>query len=84
MDHEPYNPSQEHRCLGCCGPLTVLGKLGSTTHYRCRNCGLEQSWEPSEVISALEWFGINATPEDCDYCEDGSVWYGLTQIVAPN
>lgn len=28
-------------CVACDGPLTLLGSLGSTAHYRCRNCGIE-------------------------------------------
>jgi hypothetical protein len=36
----------------------------------------------SEIIaSALFWMGIEASPEECDICEDGSVYYGLIQIL---
>lgn len=34
-----------------------------------------------EIKSALLWFGIVANVDDCDRCEDGSVWFGLTQIL---
>lgn len=26
-------------CKACGGPSYILGTLGITTHYRCRNCG---------------------------------------------
>jgi hypothetical protein len=32
-------------CSTCGGPLMLLGALGSRTHYRCRNCGLDSSTE---------------------------------------
>ena len=34
-----------------------------------------------QVAKALKWFGIDASPYDCDYCEDGSVYFGLTKII---
>lgn len=34
-----------------------------------------------EIEAALQWFGIEACPADCDYGSDGSVWYGLTEIL---
>lgn len=34
-----------------------------------------------EVKAALKWFGIDAEPSDCDYCEDGSVYFGLIKII---
>jgi hypothetical protein len=39
--------------------------------------------DSEQVLSGLRWLGIDATPEDCDYCEDGSVYYGLTQVLPP-
>jgi hypothetical protein len=30
-------------CSVCGGPNMVLGQLGSKTHYRCRNCGMDSS-----------------------------------------
>lgn len=33
-------------CPLCNGPLVELGKLGSVTHLRCRNCGHDVSQEP--------------------------------------
>ncbi len=34
-----------------------------------------------QVARALKWLGIDASPYDCDYCEDGSVYFGLTKII---
>jgi predicted nucleic acid-binding Zn ribbon protein len=34
-------------CSMCGGPLVELGSLGSVTHYRCRNCGMDFS-KPSK------------------------------------
>ena len=31
------------QCKVCGGALTLLGALGSLFHYRCRDCGMEQS-----------------------------------------
>lgn len=28
-------------CPACRGSLTILGALGRTMHYRCRDCGLD-------------------------------------------
>jgi hypothetical protein len=30
-------------CVTCHGPLVELGSLGHATHYRCRDCGADQS-----------------------------------------
>lgn len=30
-------------CRVCGGELSVLGQLGQRTHFRCRDCGLDQS-----------------------------------------
>lgn len=30
-------------CCECHGPTFELGTLGNRTHYRCRNCGADQS-----------------------------------------
>lgn len=30
-------------CSVCGGELMLLGTLGHTTHYRCRNCGIDWS-----------------------------------------
>jgi ribosomal protein L37E len=35
-------------CSVCDGPLTHMGQLGNRTHYRCRNCGIDQSVENEE------------------------------------
>lgn len=48
-DHaEPLEDDSFH-CPGCGGETaTYLGRLGSTTHVRCRDCGLDSSlWQPS-------------------------------------
>ena len=35
-----------------------------------------------EVVAAALWVkGIDVEFEDCDVCEDGSVYHGLTQIL---
>jgi hypothetical protein len=34
-----------------------------------------------EVEAALRFIGIDAGPDDCDICEDGSVWCGLTEVL---
>tara|TARA_B110000495_G_C23002657_1_gene591894 strand:+ start:1102 stop:1275 length:174 start_codon:yes stop_codon:yes gene_type:complete len=36
------------------------------------------------IEEALIWFGIDGTPEDCDVCENGAVYYGLTMIISQN
>lgn len=30
-------------CLVCAGPLVALGTLGRRSHFRCRDCGMDQS-----------------------------------------
>lgn len=42
MDHE--------YCSACGGELVTLGILGNRAHYRCRNCG----WQQSQVIDCCE------------------------------
>jgi hypothetical protein len=32
-------------CAACGGMLVYMGNLGDRLHYRCRNCGLDQSRE---------------------------------------
>jgi hypothetical protein len=34
-----------------------------------------------KIDQALTFFGIIAKAEDCDVCEDGSVWRGLFQVL---
>ena len=34
---------QDPVCFACDGMLEELGTLGTTTHYRCRACGLDSS-----------------------------------------
>ena len=36
-----------------------------------------------EIDLALIFLGFEVHPEECDICEDGSVYYGLTQILPP-
>jgi hypothetical protein len=33
----------EGDCCLCSGPLVPLGTLGNLQHFRCRNCGMDQS-----------------------------------------
>ncbi len=35
-------------CCACGGPLVPLGQLGKLMHFRCRNCGLDQSQEQED------------------------------------
>jgi DNA-directed RNA polymerase subunit M/transcription elongation factor TFIIS len=41
-------------CHSCGGVLIFLGQLGNLFWFRCRQCGLEQSHEESEVEEAQE------------------------------
>jgi len=34
-----------------------------------------------EIREALTLIGIEGDPDDCDICEDGSVWWGLTEVM---
>ena len=36
-----------------------------------------------QIEEALIFIGIEVHPDECDICEDGSVYYGLTQILPP-
>lgn len=36
-------------CSMCDGPLMLLGVLGSLAHFRCQNCGWQESKPASEV-----------------------------------
>ena len=33
------------------------------------------------VQEALEFLGIDARPRDCDICESGQVYHGLTEVI---
>jgi hypothetical protein len=33
------------------------------------------------VEKMLRWIGIDASADDCDICEDGSVYYSLIQVL---
>lgn len=37
-----------YECPVCGGELTVLGVLGRRVHCRCRNCGIDSSFEIPE------------------------------------
>lgn len=49
--HEPQDlndnrediEDEDNECFLCSGSLVVLGTLGNRLHFRCRNCGMEQS-----------------------------------------
>ena len=35
-----------------------------------------------QIEKALAWLGVDASvADDCDICEDGSVYYGLIQVL---
>jgi ribosomal protein L37E len=44
----------ESECSVCGGEKQVLGKLGKVVHLRCRNCGMQFSYEGEQI--------------DCSYC----------------
>jgi predicted RNA-binding Zn-ribbon protein involved in translation (DUF1610 family) len=50
IDANPWDDADDYEeiaqtadCVACGGPLVVLGILGPRVHFRCRNCGLDQS-----------------------------------------
>ena len=48
------NLHPEGACLDCGGPLVLLGILGTTEHYRCRNCGVDNCHAIYEEIDCDE------------------------------
>jgi hypothetical protein len=40
-------------------------------------------WTTKDIERAIAWFGEsgNWTVAECDICENGEVWHGLTQIL---
>lgn len=40
---DDYDDDVDKYCSECGGPLIWIGKLGGKNHYRCRNCGMDQS-----------------------------------------
>ena len=49
--HGHYSPNQGEAlaCQQCGGELVALGQLGSRIHFRCRDCGIDQSLSASEL-----------------------------------
>ena len=45
---------EANNCPLCDGPLMFLGQLGNRVHARCRNCGMDTSWEIARDIFDLE------------------------------
>lgn len=46
-----------HECEICGGPVGLLGVLGNTGHYLCRNCGMAFTGpapEPDEIDDGYE------------------------------
>lgn len=41
----------DETCVECSGPLMELGMLGSRAHFRCRNCGLNQSKQIERITT---------------------------------
>lgn len=37
--------------------------------------------QKQEVLDAMRWLGFEQNLYLCDFCEDGSVWVGLVQIM---
>lgn len=52
-DVEPDEEFDIANCPACEGPGMLLGVLGTRTHYRCRNCGLDFSRK--EAATKKEW-----------------------------
>lgn len=50
-------------CVACGGPLMLLGQMGKLVHFRCRNCGMDQSKPATDLPP--DFF------EDGDEDEDG-------------
>ena len=52
------NPPTETQCPTCGGPAHEIGKLGSLTYYKCRNCGAEfskhEAWRGRDLYSPFE------------------------------
>ena len=46
--------SDNPRCVGCGGELRPLGALGHVLHFRCRNCGLDQTGEANSDIAEMD------------------------------
>jgi hypothetical protein len=55
-------------CKMCGGPLMYLGTLRSLDHFRCRNCGLDQS-EVSERDDEPEELCFPIYHDECEPCE---------------
>lgn len=52
------------------------GRPGRTVAGR----GRRVNYRPA-IAASLQGLGIDADVDDCDVCEDGSVWYGFVQIL---
>lgn len=42
-ESEYVTSADPDHCARCGGALQILGALGNLMHFRCRNCGAEQS-----------------------------------------
>ncbi len=52
FEHEEFEHEDDEdgpECGGCGGPLMKLGMLGNTTHYRCRDCGMDWNSTPPKT-----------------------------------
>jgi hypothetical protein len=54
--------SDQNTCSECGGPLMELGSLGSRTHYRCRNCGMDFSSGSKEETQGSKGGSIEDFP----------------------
>lgn len=60
----------ERTCDECGGPLMVLGQLGSQTHGRCRDCGLQWSWVEPVTVRILPVSAMPAVRRDLELTRD--------------
>ena len=52
-------------CSACGGALVALGALGRVAHFRCRNCGLDSSFDDAAL--ALQLDAENDDPSEQPY-----------------
>ncbi len=38
------------QCAACYGPMIWMGRLGNLTHVKCRNCGLQATAPPADLV----------------------------------
>lgn len=56
-------------CEACEGPVQYLGRLGNLEHFRCRNCGMQQSVEVDDAPTACECDNTHQNNDTvCRFC----------------